>query len=73
VKPAYLEKEFTSIAQVREPSMSKIDLGTLGERMNGAYAASKTMIEPTSLACATRRSSCSLVAASPVGLLGEQK
>ena len=28
VNPAYLEKELTSIAHVREPSISKMDLGT---------------------------------------------
>ena len=30
VKPAYLESEFTSIAQVRAPSISKMDVGTFG-------------------------------------------
>merc|ERR1719454_2562171 len=57
VKPAYLEKELTSIAHVRAPSISKIDLGTSSERMKGAYAASKTMMEPLALAQST--SSCS--------------
>ena len=43
------------------------------ERMKGAYAASKTMIEPRSLAHVTSFVSCSFVAAAPVGLFGEQK
>ena len=42
------------------------------ERMNGAYAASKAMIEPRSRAHWTSCVSCSRVAAAPVGLLGEQ-
>ena len=44
-----------------------------GERMKGAYAASKTMIDPFSFAYFTKLSSCALVATAPVGLLGEQK
>ena len=63
----------TSIAQVRAPSISKIDLGTSPERMNGAYAASKTMIEPCLFAWSTSDCSWARVAAAPVGLFGEQK
>ena len=73
MKPAYLDIELTSMAQVRAPGMSRIDLGTSSERMKGAYAASKTMIEPLAFAQSTSFCSCSLVAAAPVGLFGEQK
>ena len=59
--------------QVRAPGISKMDLGTSGERMNGAYAASKTMIEPILLAQFTSSVSWAREAAAPVGLLGEQK
>mmetsp|Transcript_27659 Transcript_27659/g.110758 ORF Transcript_27659/g.110758 Transcript_27659/m.110758 type:complete len:225 (+) Transcript_27659:486-1160(+) len=73
VNPAYLENEFTSMATFFAPSISKIDFGTPGVLMKGAYAASKTMIEPSSVALATSASSCARVATAPVGLLGEQK
>merc|ERR1719201_2306610 len=66
VKPAYFESELTSIAHVRAPGMSRIDLGTSSERMNGAYAASKTMIDPLALAQSTSFCSCAVVAAAPV-------
>jgi len=71
VKPAYLENEFTSIAQSLAPSISKIDLGTFSERINGAYAASNTRIDPRSLHNLTIPVNCSLVAAAPVGLLSK--
>ena len=73
VKPAYLERELTSMQQVREPSISKMDLGTSSDLTKGAYAASYTTIEPCSLAQSISCLHCALVAAAPVGLLGEQK
>ena len=63
----------TCAIEVRAPSISKIDLGTSPERMNGAYAASKTMIEPCLFAWSTSDCSWARVAAAPVGLFGEQK
>ena len=69
VKPAYLLKELTSIATSLAPSHSKIDLGTPGDRINGAYAASNTNILPRSLQTLIVSSNCSFVATAPVGLL----
>ena len=57
VNPAYLEKELTSIQQSRAPGISKIDLGTPGVRINGAYAASKTRMLPRSLQTRTASTS----------------
>ena len=46
VNPAGFEYELISIAQVRAPLISKIDFGSPGVRINSAYAASNTMIQP---------------------------
>lgn len=73
VKPAYFEKELTSMAQSLAPSISKIDLGISGFLINGAYAASNTRILPFLMQKSTSFLSCYLVAAAPVGLFGEQK
>jgi hypothetical protein len=73
VKPAGLEKEFTSMAQALAPSISKIDFGSAGSRMYPLYAASKMTRVPRSRAAFTSAASCSRPAVAPVGLLGEQK
>ena len=54
------------------PGIANMDRG-LSSDMYMAYAESKTMIDPLSFANFTSRVSCSLVAAEPVGLFGEQK
>lgn len=73
VNPAYLEKELTSMAHSLALGISKMDLGTSGFLINGAYAASNTKILPFLIQNSTSSVSYSFVAAAPVGLFGEQK
>ena len=54
------------------PGISKIDRG-LSSDIYKAYAESYTIIDPFFFANSTSWLSCSLVAAEPVGLFGEQK
>lgn len=56
-----------------KPGISNMLFGQSSSSMYKAYAASYTIKEPFLRAASTKLVSCALVAAAPVGLLGEQK